>query len=39
MKASLQDVKHSQLLDYLEPAEIEAVGGKILMLNFIQTEL
>jgi hypothetical protein len=29
MKASLLDIKHSkQLLDYLEPAEIQAVGGK-----------
>lgn len=31
MKASLQNFKHSQhLLDYLEPAETEAVGGYIL---------
>jgi hypothetical protein len=34
MKASLQDFKHSQqLLDYLEPPEIEAIGGKNLELN------
>jgi hypothetical protein len=29
IKASLLGFKHSkQLLDYLEPAEIEAIGGK-----------
>jgi hypothetical protein len=30
MKASLKNFQHSQqLLDYLEPPETEAVGGKI----------
>jgi hypothetical protein len=34
MKASLQNFKHSQqLLDYLEPAETEAIGGKIFKIN------
>jgi len=29
MKASFRSFKHSiQLLDYLEPAEIQAIGGK-----------
>jgi hypothetical protein len=32
-EASLQDLEHFQLLDYLERAEIEAVGGKSLILN------
>jgi hypothetical protein len=34
-KASLQNFKHSQqLLDYLEPAETEAIGGKIFKINY-----